>query len=197
MLKQNEKIKLFKQEKLHYFFTALLSRSHLGQKDRNIVPGGFAIEENIIRLLLEKIPRGSLIVELGSGFSTNILLKYYKVISVEHNLFYAIQRSPIHICIHAPIQSGWYQPEAVSTALQNNPDAILVDGPPAAELRRNILENLPLFASIRCPIIFDDLDREVDHATALDFCIRLGYKLTLLKGEKKKIGWCEKILTTD
>lgn len=191
LLKRNEKLRLFRQEKLHYFFTALLSRSRLEQKGQNIALGGFAIEENIVTRLLEKIPQGSLLVELGSGFGTNILLKYYKVISIEHNLFYAIQRSPDHVCIHAPIQSGWYQPGPVINALQHNPAAILVDGPPG-ELRRNILENLSLFASVECPFIFDDLDRDLDYTTARDFCKRLGYNLTVLKGVMKKTGWCEK-----
>lgn len=129
LLKQNEKLKLFKQENLHYFFTALLSRSRHQQSEQNTNLGGFAIEQGIINLLLKKIPQGKLVVEFGSGFGTNILLKYYKVISIEHNLFYAIKRAPNHHCIHAPLQAGWYQPEHVAEALQQHPAAILIDGP--------------------------------------------------------------------
>ncbi len=192
LLKQNEKLKLFKQEKLHYFFTALLSRSRHEQKEQNTEPGGFAIEQEVINLLLKKIPRGSLVLELGSGFGTGMLLKYYKVVSIEHNLFYAVQRSPEHICIHAPLQSNWYSPEYIANAMALSPAVILIDGPPG-ELRKNILANLDLFEHLTCPVIFDDADRDTDYLTAIEFCRKLKYNITVLKGENKKIAWCEKI----
>lgn len=192
LLKQNEKLKLFKQEKLHYFFTALLSRSRLEQREQNTEPGGFAIEQEVVDLLLKKIPRGSLVLELGSGFGTGMLLKYYKVVSIEHNLFYAVQRSPEHTCIHSPLHSNWYSPEHVANALAFNPAVILIDGPPG-ELRKNILANMDLFKHIICPVIFDDVDRDTDYLTAIEFCRKLKYNLSVLTGENKKIAWCEKI----
>ncbi|MFT3948464.1 MAG: glycosyltransferase [Agriterribacter sp.] len=192
LLKQNEKLKLFKQEKLHYFFTALLSRSKLEQKEQDTKLGGFAIEQETVNILLKKIPQSSLILELGSGSGTDILLKYYKVVSIEHNLFYAIQRSPEHTCIHAPLQSYWYQPEYIANALSLNPALILIDGP-RGELRKNILGNLDLFRHIVCPVIFDDVDRDTDYLTAIEFCRKLKYNMTVLKGENKKNAWCEKI----
>ena len=193
LLKQNAKLKLFKQEKLHYFFTALLSRSRLEQSEQNAEPGGFAIEQGVVNLLLNKIPQGSLVLEFGSGFGTGMLLKYYKVVSIEHNLFYAVQRSSEHTCIHSPLQSNWYSPEHVANALAFNPAVILIDGPPG-ELRKNILANLDLFEHLSCPVIFDDVDRETDYATAQEFCRELDYSITVITGESKKIAWCEKII---
>ncbi len=191
LLSQNSKLRLFNQEKLHYFFMALLSRYKHKQSDRRSALGGFAIEERVVNLLLSKIPQGRLIVEFGSGFGTTTLLNHYKVVSIEHNLFYAINRGVDHVCIHAPLQNGWYKPEQVAGALQKNPDAILVDGPPGS-FRKNILGNLHLFEALTCPFIFDDIDREADYNTALDFCRKMQYDLHVFQGENKKVAWCEK-----
>ena len=46
--------------------------------------GGWAIEESCFNLIKEILPEGKTILEMGSGYGTDILSKYYNMISVEN-----------------------------------------------------------------------------------------------------------------
>ena len=46
--------------------------------------GGWAIEESCFNLIKEILPKGKTILEMGSGYGTDFLSKYYNMISIEN-----------------------------------------------------------------------------------------------------------------
>ena len=90
--------------------------------------GPWALPAEVFRFLGRCLPKGSTILELGSGEGTAVLAKDYTVYSVEHNPEY-LGRHDTHY-IHAPLINGWYDPEAVRAGLPDHYDCLIVDGPP-------------------------------------------------------------------
>lgn len=120
---------------------------------------------NAISVITETIPKGSTILELGSGFGTEELISMgYKVISIEQDPEWQGRYHSNYI--NAPIKKykdyWWYD----SDYLQNLPsyDFLLIDGPtgpPTKEYdncRVGFLDHKNLF-NLSVPILVDDTNR--------------------------------------
>ena len=154
--------------------------------------GGWSIEKELLNYIRNILSNGKSILEFGSGKGTDALLEFYKVTSIEHNTRFSFKRKENHHCIFVPIQDGWYQHDCVEAALEKPYDLIIVDGPPGL-LRKGILKNLNLFKKIRTPVIFDDVNRELDKEIMSVFCNELKYNHKIINGEKKAFAFCSKI----
>tara|TARA_Y100000310_G_scaffold308422_1_gene351526 strand:- start:485 stop:1018 length:534 start_codon:yes stop_codon:yes gene_type:complete len=138
---------------------------------------GWSITEICFNYIRDLLPDGGTILELGSGFGTDILSKYYKMYSIENDKKWVDEYNSTYI--HAPIvfyddntefsvpegiprQRGWYNPDIVKTFLAKieKYDLILVDGPNGGKYGRGgFYKYLDLF-NTDVFIIFDDINRE-------------------------------------
>lgn len=138
--------------------------------------GGWSIPEFLAEFIEKNVPKGSTILELGSGAGTQRLAENYKMISIEHNPRWLDQYDSTYI--HAPIvhydKYSWYDRDVLFKKLNGvTYNALLVDGPPAKYGRRGVLENLWLF-DLSCMVIFDDLQRPEERELWMDFCLTVG-----------------------
>lgn len=126
----------------------------------------YPIDIGVLTAIRQLAPRGSTIVELGSGNGTNRLVDEYSVHSVEDDDKW------IGYCegsnyIHAPLVSlgedeeapNWYDPEVLRTSLPDDYSLILVDGPAGEKGRDGLLKHLELFRT-DVPFVIDDTLRE-------------------------------------
>lgn len=144
--------------------------------------GGWAISEELFVYILETLPMGSTILELGSGTGTLELSKYYKMVSIEHNQDWLNKYNSHYI--YAPlVDDMWYNPNILKQKLKNiHYDMILIDGPPQHR-RKGILSYLDLF-NWNVQIIFDDVNRKYDMDVAISLSKHLGKIPTVYKYDK-------------
>ena len=132
-------------------------------KERNF--GGWSLDKEIYDWVLENIPKGSTILELGSGRSTQEFCKYYKMYSVEHSKKWLNKSDSIYI--YAPIReySGyrWYDIDALKVNLPTEYSLLIVDGPPGTIGRMGYIYNYNLFRD-DIPIIVDDTSRPEENS---------------------------------
>lgn len=84
----------------------------------------------VIVWLVNNLPEGSAILELGSGKSSRELSRCFKLVSIEEDV-HVEQLAQVEY-IFAPISNCYYAPDAVMTALSGRRyDAVIVDGPKA------------------------------------------------------------------
>jgi hypothetical protein len=125
--------------------------------------GGSGIVQECFEWIRANVPDNSLVLEIGSGpVSTKYLSKYYRVISVEHDLNY-IGRFPVEY-VHAPLIGAWYDPEPIRHKLTNLREKyalLLVDGPVGSENRAGFIDHIDMF-DLSCPVIVDDIERPVE-----------------------------------
>ncbi|MDY7055164.1 tetratricopeptide repeat protein [Limnospira fusiformis] len=142
----------------------------------------WAISEDLLIYILEILPVGSTILELGSGTGTFELSKYYNMVSIEHNQDW-LNKCNSHY-IYAPlIDDMWYDENVVRRELRNiDYNLILVDGPPQHR-RKGLLNYLNLF-NWNVPIILDDVNRRCDMNVAIDLAKHLGKIPKIYKNEK-------------
>lgn len=186
LLDLNNKSKVFSSKYLY----ELLKYSLIKAAKNNSL-GGVSLEKNVLNFISSTILDGNRILELGSGMGTEALLDKFNVTSIEHDENFYIKRRENHDITLAPIKNNWYCKNSVQNVLKKNYALLIVDGPPR-ELRAGILKNLDLFKSFKAPIIFDDIDREVDRKTMEKFCDKLNYSFKIIDGEKKKFAYCTK-----
>jgi hypothetical protein len=110
--------------------------------------------------IIEHIPHGSNILELGSGPGTIKLSKYFTMYSIEHDRDW-VGRDPKGTYIHAPIVNGWYNRQIVKNNLPLKYNMLLIDGPTGTIGRHKVLDNLDLF-NLDVPIVFDDTNRKTE-----------------------------------
>ena len=122
--------------------------------------GGWSISERLLHTMLEYVPRG-VVLELGSGYGTEILSQHYTVYSIEHDPRWIGKYESTYI--HAPIVGSWYDLEVLNEELPKiEPyDILLIDGPPWVIGRSGFAFNLDLFDT-SVPIFFDDIHRSDD-----------------------------------
>ncbi|MGV3761923.1 hypothetical protein [Parapedobacter sp.] len=183
ILEQNDQLKIYPQESLFEFFAYHLYKAQV----KNAL-GGWSIEKEAVRFIKEQ-SEVKTILEFGSGNGTDALLRDFDVTSIEHQTAYTYQRHTNHICLYAPIKDGWYKRAIVAEALEKPFDLIIVDGPPM-ELRAGLIKNLDLFKNLRTPVLFDDVNRILDHHVMEEFCKARNYKSQIIQGREKQFAFC-------
>lgn len=130
--------------------------------------GGHSITRAFFNKVLELLPNGGKVLELGSGAATDEFAKYYQMVSVEHDQRFVGKRKTTYI--YAPLTLGWYSEVVLAKELPDDYDLLLVDGPPAYNIgnrysRFALLAHLELF-NLSVPIIFDDTERLCERRVA-------------------------------
>lgn len=132
--------------------------------------GGWAIDIECYKKILEILPRGNTILELGSGLATNKLSEKYKMFSIEHDENWVNKYNSTYI--YAPLVYdynnpiiNWYDVKILKEKLPTEYDLILVDGPPGGAsinkmTRDGFRRNIDLFNIENTLIIFDDIQRK-------------------------------------
>jgi len=136
--------------------------------------GGWAIERSCYDFILSILPKGSTILEFGSGYGTGYLSQDYNMISIENNLDWINRFNSKYI--YAPVinytttntapegfedQKAWYDRQYLQSSLNVKYDLILIDGPEGKYGRAGILQNLDLL-NTNVPIIIDDIQRTAE-----------------------------------
>jgi len=135
--------------------------------------------QNVTPKLLEVIPAGSIVLEIGTGFGTIELAEVFKVISIENDPQW---HQGVSQLIHAPLVRidtprsverrwpdfhEWYDPEVLKRELEGlSYDAIIVDGPATKRRRYGFFYFRDLF-DLTVPIIIDDVHRIPDFRMAI------------------------------
>ena len=155
--------------------------------------GGWTISQTLFDFIKEFLEPGSRIIELGSGWGTGQLAKYFEMFSIEHDsTFLNIHNSNY---IHSPIKKhsdstfpddkGWYDPVVLKSQLPKEYDLVLVDGPPGTIGRSGFYTNLDLFRK-DVPIILDDVDREDELQLLRAIEQKLGRKAKICEDTQQK-----------
>ena len=127
-----------------------------------------SITENLYNYIRKTLADGSTILELGSGWGTGQLSKFYTMFSVEHDEEYLGKYDSTYL--HVPLKEHkklanhhttlWYDAEVLKTMLENiSYDLLLVDGPP--QTRSGFYKYMTLFDEHKI-WVFDDMHREID-----------------------------------
>jgi hypothetical protein len=120
--------------------------------------GGWSIQPEAYSFIIKNLEYGSTILELGSGFGTQVLSEKYKMASIEHNKRFIGKYNSTYI--HAPMKGHWYDVNLVRNGLPEKYDMILIDGPVGSESKNRIgfWENIGLF-NTNVLMLFDDTNR--------------------------------------
>lgn len=134
--------------------------------------GNASISEELFDYIRSVVPEGETILELGSGWGTDQLMKHYTVVSIEHSKRYADMRT--NRVIHADYTPHkalrnhegpmkWYDRDILIPELEGlKYSLLLVDGPPQP-YRCGIVKYIELFDTDAI-IVFDDQQRKADRA---------------------------------
>lgn len=186
LLEKNHRLKLYPNNVLHSFLSDILLSAEYRSK-----LGGWSIEPELLQFIKTKISSGHSILEFGSGAGTEALLRSFKVTSIEHDPHFARSIFPNHKLVYAPLKNGWYDVEVLKEIEFNQYDLILIDGPPG-ELRGQIIDNIGLFKGINTPVIFDDINRELDQSVMKAFCQEVNFTHQIFEGKNKQFAFCTK-----
>jgi len=129
--------------------------------------GGWSINPEVYKFIKENLPKGSTILELGSGYGTEVLSKDYTMHSIEHDERFVGKYTSTYI--HAPMVDGWYDKSVLEVKLgelRGKYQMILVDGPIGNESNGRIgfHENINLFDDDLL-MVFTDTDRQGERTT--------------------------------
>ena len=150
-------------------------------KNKNL--NDWAISDETLLWITENLPKGSTILEFGSGTGTIELTKNWKVYSVEQDeKWVGVAEDSTYI--HAPLKEGWYDKDIVFSSLPKDYDLILVDGPKGPNFRSGIDKYWDKF-NTNVPIIFDDTHRSSDRNYALLVAKQLNKEWIEIKGWQK------------
>lgn len=120
--------------------------------------GGSGMTRECYDWIVDNIPKGETILELGAGIvSTDVLSKEWKLYSVEDNEEYMNVYEKANY-IYAPKVNGWYDVDALRHGLPKEYSLIIVDGPHGNRLD-GLVDNIDLFNIKDIPIIIDDTYR--------------------------------------
>lgn len=150
----------------------------------NMEHHGYMISKELYEWILDRLPKGSRILELGSGDGTKLLAKDYDMFSIENNKEWVNKYDSIYI--HAPIVNGWFDVNVLKQRLPKDYDLILVDAPPAftEEARMGFYHHIELFRT-DVPIIIDDTHRAGEKRLANNLQKHLGKKYKEVKCSNK------------
>lgn len=153
---------------------------------------GWALPEEAFEWILNNIPEGSTILELGSGSGTKELVKFYNVYSVEQDQKW-MGYEPKSNYIYAPLKSypnniqgsqGWYDEERLFAGIPDKYDLLIIDGPIAIN-RGNFINFCERF-NVEVPFLIDDTQRKLDREMALEVAKKLNKSVTEVTGHQKK-----------
>lgn len=140
------------------------------------------LPQEAVDVVLEHVEPGSVVVEFGSGHGSEVLSEHFNLYSFEHDEAWLGVTSSTYI--HAPIvenqhateagEKGWYDLEIVRQHWPENPQCVIVDGPPGFIGRFGVLSILDKLCKI--PLILVD---DVDRAEELRLCTVLSDRLNL------------------
>jgi len=163
-------------------------------------PQSWCISYDLFAFIRRELGDEGTILELGSGWGTNVLSKYYTTYSVESEKEWLDKYDSNYI--YAPIvkydsetpppdipglaklgkkkQSGWYDANILREKLSGlSYDLILVDGPKARVGRGGFYVWLDLFDT-SVPIIFDDIIEDGEFILMEKVAAKLGKSYQLL-----------------
>lgn len=146
------------------------SNHYLYQQAKDIVSNwcldDWSISKELFDKVVEILPFGAKILELGGGKSTEILSKFYRLITVEEdstylldnldNVSYVYSDNIIYKSINFPNDKSWYDVSILSEKLKGlTYDLVIVDGPKG--YRGGFYDNIDIFNLEETKyIIFDD-----------------------------------------
>lgn len=117
--------------------------------------GVHSISKELFDCIGHFVPRGSTLLEFGSGWGTSQLAERYKMISIEDGeKFMNLYNSKY---IYAPRYDGWYGMEQIRQQLDIPYDAVLVDGNGDDTRLRGLITHMDFF-NWDVPWFFDDLN---------------------------------------
>lgn len=123
--------------------------------------GGNSISRLLFDYLLDTLPEGKTILELGSGWGTGQLMKHWNVWSIESEPeWYGKYNKTQSIFVPITEKGGWYDHDKMKETmarLVHEYDLLLVDGP--YDNRGKILDNFYMF-NHATPVVFDDVRRK-------------------------------------
>ena len=150
--------------------------------------GWFQMAETTFRHILDILPEGKTILELGSGWVSTQLAKHYKVYTVEENKEYLNKHEDVNY-IHIPVVAtiNYYNPIELEKKLPKDYDLLIVDGPAVSSRdgRKGFLKNLSLFKT-NVPIFFDDTHMHAVHNTFVNVALKLNKVPHLFVGDVTK-----------
>tara|TARA_R110000824_G_scaffold102641_9_gene244208 strand:- start:985 stop:1488 length:504 start_codon:yes stop_codon:yes gene_type:complete len=130
-----------------------------------------ALPEGCIEFLERTLPKGSKILELGSGEGTSLLLeKGFEMFSVEQDSEWAFKYHDNYILSSLVLDKTtgiwWFNPSDLKGKLPSDYDLILIDGPTGHtseydNCRLGFLKNQKLFNK-NVPILVDDINRPAE-----------------------------------
>tara|TARA_R110000796_G_scaffold189956_1_gene306704 strand:+ start:261 stop:779 length:519 start_codon:yes stop_codon:yes gene_type:complete len=139
---------------------------------------GFAIGKNLYDWILDNIPIGSTILELGSGAGSYELSKHYNMYSVEQNIEW-VDKFPGINYIHAPIDPNtqWYDKSCLSQ-LPKDYQCLILDGP-GGYPRNGFYQHLDVF-NTNIPTVVDDTHRIPEATFAFQLAEKLDKKIRFI-----------------
>lgn len=121
--------------------------------------GGSGIDEPLYKWILENIPLGKTILEIGSGdTSTKLLSSKYNLYSIEHDKKFCGRWHNQYIQADLTEEDGWYNIETLKRELPDKYDVLMVDGPVGSLNRMPFYKYLHMF-DMKATIIIHDTNR--------------------------------------
>ena len=131
------------------------------------------LPKEALKWIEDHIPKGSTIIEFGSGHGSLRLAKRYDVHSVEHDAAW-LGLAPVTY-LHAPIvpnptssensELGWYDPDMLQGRLPRYANLLIIDGPPEKFGRSGLIGNIDLIPK-GIKILLDDYNRSKEKKLA-------------------------------
>lgn len=159
--------------------------------------GDWSIDPKLVEYIEWALPEGSTILELGSGYGTQVLADLgYEMHSVEHQLEYVGKYNSSYI--YAPLEemkpvrnhpkaTSWYNRDKLAGGLDGlHYDLLLIDGPPAH--RSGFIKYFTMFDP-KAIMVFDDLQRDRERKICHSIAGRLNtWYVTYAAGTRKPFG---------
>jgi len=138
-----------------------------------------SISKKLFDYIVEVVPKGGTVLELGSGWATGELAKHFKMYSVEHDEQWVGKYDSTYLYVplkeHKPLANHkdyiWYDADILREKLSGlKYDLLLIDGPP--KTRSGFYKYHDLFdASVIW--VFDDISSEGDRKVISSCATRL------------------------
>lgn len=149
----------------------------------------WSIPKECFDKIVEILPFGSKILELGSGKATDVMGQFYEMISIETDELWLDKYNSTYL--HVPFDEDykWYDVNILKQKLENQTyDLFLIDGPKG--FRSKIINHLELFNN-DVPWIFDDTMAE-EHFNTMKTCaekLNMEYETYQCKVNPKAVYW--------